>query len=966
MVGGGRPATAQLTALKTDDLQLLYLNPTQTYLTPHVARCFENSMRFQRELFGFEPSQKVTVLLDDSADFGNASVSAVPRDSLILQVAPVSFVYETLPGNEAINWMMNHELVHVAATDKAAQGDRLFRGLFRGKVSPIAAQPESIVYSYLTTPRSLAPRWYQEGIAVFIETWMAGGRGRAQGAWDEMVFRSMVRDGSRFYDPLGLVSEGTKIDFQLEANSYLYGTRFMSYLAHRYSPEALVDWVARKDGSRAYYASQFRAVFGLSLGQAWSDWIAFERDFQQKNLEAIRRYPTTPYEDLSRQALGSISRAFYNPDARKIYAAFNYPGVVAHVGAISTEDGAVERIREIKDPLIYSVTSLAYDPTAKTLFYTTDNHEYRDVRALDPRTGKSRILLKDTRIGDLAFNRADKSLWGIRHFNGVATLVRIPYPYREWKQVRSWPFGETIYDIDIAPDGRLLSASVAEIDGHHTLRVMSVESLLAGDPTPIATTDFGTAIPMNFVFSPDGKALYGSSFYTGAANVFRFIPATGAVEALTNAETGFFRPLPLEDGSLLVFRYTGEGFVPARIQIRPIEDVSPITFLGQQVIEKYPTLKEWNVGSPMKVDLASRVKSTGGYRAIRSVGLESMYPVVQGYKESAAYGIRLNFSDPVQLNRAWLAASYSPDSGLEQDERLHVEAQYLRYDWSARFRYNAADFYDLFGPTKNSRKGYAFGLGYRNSLIQDRPRHLEVAVQSTFYRGLDQLPEFQNVQESVDRLLATRARLTYSNLRHSLGNVDEEKGYAWELGIADDYTDGQSFPRVHGTLDLGVPLPLKHSSLWLRTAAGYSPGDRKDSFANFYFGGFGNNWVDHEAEQRYREYESFPGVEINEITATSFARSMLEWNLPPLRFRRVGRPGFYLAWARAAVFASSIVTNPGTSPLRRVISNVGGQVDLRFSVLNRLDMTLSAGQAVAFEQGRKARYETMVSLKVLR
>ena len=38
---------------------------------------------------------------------------------------------------------------------------------------------------------------------------------------DEMVFRSMVRDGTPFYDPLGLVSEGTRIDFQVEVNSYL-------------------------------------------------------------------------------------------------------------------------------------------------------------------------------------------------------------------------------------------------------------------------------------------------------------------------------------------------------------------------------------------------------------------------------------------------------------------------------------------------------------------------------------------------------------------------------------------------------------------------------------------------------------------------------------------------------------------------------------------------------------------------
>src|SRR4029434_8056914 len=133
---------------------------------------------------------------------------------------------------------------------------------------------------------------------------------RAQGPYDEMVFRSMTLDGSRFYDPLGLSSELTKTDFQVEANSYLYGTRFMNYLAYRYQPESLIRWTSRKRGSKAYYASAFKQVYGVSLEQACGDWIAFEREFQQKNLAPIRAYPTTPYADVSKQALGSVSRAF--------------------------------------------------------------------------------------------------------------------------------------------------------------------------------------------------------------------------------------------------------------------------------------------------------------------------------------------------------------------------------------------------------------------------------------------------------------------------------------------------------------------------------------------------------------------------------------------------------------------------------------------------------------------------------
>ena len=57
---------------------------------------------------------------------------------------------------------------------------------------------------------------------------------------------------------------------------------------------------------------------------------------------------------------------------------------------------------------------------------------------------------------------------------------------------------------------------------------------------------------------------------------------------MTNAETGFFRPVPLDDGSLLVFRYTGNGFVPSIDPPRRSKDVNAITFLGNQVVEKHP------------------------------------------------------------------------------------------------------------------------------------------------------------------------------------------------------------------------------------------------------------------------------------------------------------------------------------------------------------------------------------------
>src|SRR4029078_11464285 len=100
------------------------------------------------------------------------------------------------------------------------------------------------------------PRWYLEGSAVFIETWMGGGIGRAQGGHDEMVLRAMVRENAQFHDPPGLVSRGTKVDFQYVANAYLYGTRFFTWLAYEYSPEKVVAGIPRDEGSALYDSHQ--------------------------------------------------------------------------------------------------------------------------------------------------------------------------------------------------------------------------------------------------------------------------------------------------------------------------------------------------------------------------------------------------------------------------------------------------------------------------------------------------------------------------------------------------------------------------------------------------------------------------------------------------------------------------------------------------------------------------------------
>ena len=187
LLAAATPAAAQLAKVDMPDVRIVYVDPTDAFLLPHATQTFMNSMRMQRKLFDFTPYDKVTILLVDLADYGNASALTVPRNSVQVQISPISHLFETVPPAERMSFLMNHELVHITVMDGSG-ADQLFRGLFAGKVPPNATSRVDPLAFYLTSPRVAAPRWYQEGIATFMDTWMDGGSAGRRGATTRWSF----------------------------------------------------------------------------------------------------------------------------------------------------------------------------------------------------------------------------------------------------------------------------------------------------------------------------------------------------------------------------------------------------------------------------------------------------------------------------------------------------------------------------------------------------------------------------------------------------------------------------------------------------------------------------------------------------------------------------------------------------------------------------------------------------------
>ena len=1006
---------SQFKKIETKDFDVISANLQLDYVLNHAIRCSHNALDFHRVLFDYEPQEKIFVMFQDFGDYGNGGATSLPTNLISTCISPLNYAFESSVAGERVFSIMNHELVHIAALDNASSSDLAFQRFFRGKVKSSNDHPISMFYSYLTSPRYYSPRWLHEGIAVFVETWMDGGKGNALGNYDEMFFRTRVLENSRIYSAQGLASAGTSADFMSKANFYYYGTRFVSYLAYEYGPENLIEWIKRKDGSKRGFASSFKQTFGVPISKSWDDWIEFEKKFQKNNIKKINESSVSEDSLITEKVLGGVSHAYLDKKRNTIYVAVNYPGKIPHIAALDLNTGKIKRLKDVKGPTLFNVTSLAYDEKNDVLFYTTDNDGKRDINSYNLTTGKAKLLQKNTRIGDLAFNKVDESLWGVKHLNGISTLVKIPKfnteepnkQYMNWEQKFTLPFGSDMFDMDISPDGKSLSAAVTDLNGNQFLNIYELNSLDNFEKENIQFEEvfnFDVASPQSFKYSEDGSYLIGSSYYSGVSNIFKVDIKTLDIEILTNAVTGYFRPVPIDDEKMFSFKYTSDGFAPVYVFNKKDGDVSSIDFLGNETIKKHPVLKEWKTDVPnpkINFDDTKLNAKEGIYIPRKEVKLNYAYPTVVGYKNKIGVGYKFKFQDPIGLKTLDLSVSYTPnnwkngfdssESNIDKEEEFHAAINYStaklggalagKYDVYAS--YNNADFYDLFGPTKRSRKGLNFGVDFNKSLIIDDPKNLDLNIGVSGYYGLNQSPEFQQINFANDDFNTNLfyniySSFSYRNLQGSVGAVDAEKGLKTSLTLSSSVTEGNFFPKVNGNFDFGFQLPLDHTSIWFRNSFGNSFAKEINPFSRFGFASFGNNYVDNSSSKMYRRAFSFAGLSYDadrSIIAKSFYKTTIELVLPAIRYRKLGFFNLFATYSHPTIFAGSLFTknyddqfinmdSPGVEYSER-FKNVGFQIDTKLVMFSHLSSTFSFGWARAFAEGTESRSfdEWMVSLK---
>jgi hypothetical protein len=467
---------------ESEHFTIIYRQP-QAYLVHHILRSAEGALERLAAIFNYMPAEKIVLATFDFSDYGTAGASTVPQNFIRLEIEPFELGYEHIPYHDRIQWLMNHELVHIFVNDQASKTESLNRSLF-SRVSPQQDQPLSVGYSLLTNHNRYTPRWHQEGIASFLETWLSGGYGRVLASFDEMYFRSLLLEQKAFAMPAELEAKAVDESFLLGTLHYLYGTRFVSYLSAAYGTEKLLSWYRVQSGEfYPSYEKKFEKTFGVDpsrtgLPTAWRNFIQTEKQFQLENLKNLSASPLTPIRRLSNEPLGWVTQPYVEASGRKIIFGHHQPHRLTAVNVLDLATQTISAIGSLPTPTMIQIASTAYDSSLQLLFYTTNNNQlYRDVWVMSMASKEPRLLFKDVRVGQLTVAPDTHELWGIRHAGGKAALVYSVYPYGKLMPVIEFEFGDELQHLAVSPTGRYLAATLHQSSGRQALIVADMELL---------------------------------------------------------------------------------------------------------------------------------------------------------------------------------------------------------------------------------------------------------------------------------------------------------------------------------------------------------------------------------------------------------------------------------------------------------------------------------------------------------
>jgi Tol biopolymer transport system component len=423
-----------------------------------------------------------------------------------------------------------------------------------------AIKERTRILGQLPAQSAVKPWPFIEGTAVYMK-YKHLGESRLNDSMTRMAIRQMVLSGK--FPTLNEIRQNyTKRDWPyLGFLVYNYSAWLVRYLEVRFGPDAYKRFSDANGGlvSTKDFNQPFQQAFGVSLDQVYDDFVRWLPSQFESEIASIRQNGVTQTEKLS--SFGFFAGSPSNSENGLIY---HHQSTLRN-GLRVIKDG------QERELFAGEADSAQWSPDGKQIIYTASGptnpyNSNADLYQFDLATGQRKALTDGERVYFARYAPDGKSIFIAKNSpDGSTALARYFTDVDKVQPLRDFPHQDgVIHSFAVAPNGQFLVLSLLRRGGFQDLYRYVPQT---GELTALTQDKTVDADP---VFSPDGRYVIYSSDINRVYNLYAYRLDDGATFQITNVLTGAFAPTLSPDRRRIVFTgYEQNGYNLYQIPYNP-------------------------------------------------------------------------------------------------------------------------------------------------------------------------------------------------------------------------------------------------------------------------------------------------------------------------------------------------------------------------------------------------------------
>jgi hypothetical protein len=904
----------------------VHFHEGEELLAPRVAEIGERALVDLAAVLGSWPDTPIHVVLTDENDGANGFAQTLPYGEVVLFAAVPEATGGLGDFDEYIRMLFIHELSHVVHLDTVRGVPRIVNQIF-GKV---------------VAPNQVQPRWIVEGLATWLESHFTSG-GRVRSRMFDAILRARIV--ARRFPDLDEISTFTR-EWPGGSAPYLYGGRFLSFIAEKYGTEALAEMSNRYGGRVLPYGINVvaRETIGKDFLELWAEW----RELEEARARAI--VDRVDQEGIARGErvidLGESVRAVrFSRRGRLVAIEGRRDGDTAVLVADGIEARSSTGALALRGRTLRLRTSngeSAFTQDGEHLVSViADVHDrrffYRDLDLIDLATGARSRRTEGARLSEPDVSVQDRIV-AVAQGSSRTWLVTLSVFGDDTPEVLVPPeAGAQLSGPRWSPDGRSIAFATARTDGTRSIELFDLDRKTRRAITRSTALDQGPA------WSIDGGQIYFASDRGGVFNIHRVDLASERVERVTNVVTGAFEP-SIDPGGRLVFsEASADGFDLRAIDLAVLSPKEPDppptrpvpTSSASATVYPIERYEAWESLLPHAFFVELAIASSGAAVSVRVDGEDAV--------GIHAYRLRLTFDpDTSRLGYGAFYSNRSQVTPISLSSSLYTSDQPSGFVALPRFFGQRISVWSL-------RLGLDVPLGW-----WDVGQAISFSYGVELRRAIDSPPldPFQLKPRirgdlTLASLTATWSISTARGFEDSIGN---ETGFGFDVSAQLNHPILGSDLRVlevssHLVAFVSPPW-AKHHVFAARGSFGASVGDSGERSV-YGLGGLPIRDIFSDVARGIRfGADVLRGYEQNTVQGPSFYLGTIEYRLPLFRVERgIDTLPFFADRLHAAIFIDAGDTPAGPPKLESLRAGAGLELRADFVIGYFLPIDIRAGYA---------------------